>query len=48
MLDDLCSEFARDFPRSQIEKIMADSVERITATFHDFVPLMAYDSPASD
>jgi protein-tyrosine-phosphatase len=44
MVDDLCSEFAADFPRSQIEELMADSVERITETanFHDFVPLMAY------
>jgi protein-tyrosine-phosphatase len=44
MVDDLCSEFAGDFPRSQVEEVMADSVERITATarFHDFIPLMAY------
>jgi Protein-tyrosine-phosphatase-like, N-terminal domain len=44
MVDDLCSEFAGDFPRAQIEEVMADSVERITETarFHDFVPLMAY------
>ena len=44
MVDDLCSEFAGEFPRSQIEEVMADSVERIseTARFHDFVPLMTY------
>ena len=44
MVDDLCSEFAGDFARAQIEEVMADSVERIagTARFHDFVPLMAY------
>ena len=44
MVDDLCSEFAGEFPRSQIEAVMADSVERITETarIHDFVPLMAY------
>ena len=44
MVDDLCSEFAGEFPRSQIEAVMSDSVERITETarIHDFVPLMAY------
>jgi protein-tyrosine-phosphatase len=44
MVDDLCSEFAGDFSRSQIEEVMADSVERITPTarFNDFIPLMAY------
>ncbi len=44
MVDDLCSEFAGDFPRLQIEDVMADSVERITETarIHDFIPLMAY------
>ena len=44
MVNDLCSEFAGEFPRSQIEAVMSDSVERITETarIHDFVPLMAY------
>ena len=44
MVDDLCSEFAEDFPRRQIEEVMSDSVERITETarVYDFVPLMAY------
>lgn len=44
MVDDLCTEFAGDFPRPQIEEIMADSVERIieTARIYDFMPLMAY------
>ena len=44
MVDDLCSEFAGEFPRGQIEEVMADSVERIaeTARIHDFIPLMAY------
>ena len=44
MVNDLCSEFAGEFPRPQIEAVMADSVERITETarIHDFVPLMAY------
>ncbi|HUA03662.1 MAG TPA: hypothetical protein VMB27_07130 [Solirubrobacteraceae bacterium] len=42
-VDDLCAEFAGQFPRSQIEDLTAASVERIseTAGFHDFVPLMA-------
>ena len=44
MVDDLCSEFAGDFPRPEIETVMADSVERIahTARIYDFIPLMAY------
>lgn len=44
MVDDLCSEFAGQFPRSKIEEVMHDSVDRIldTATVFDFVPLMAY------
>ena len=44
MVDDLCSEFAEDFPRPQIEEVMSDSVERITETarVYDFIPLMAY------
>ena len=44
VLDDLCSEFAGQFERSQIEQVVSDSVERLlaTATVFDFVPLMAY------
>ena len=44
MVDDLCSEFAGEFPRSQIAEVMGDSIQRITETarFHDFIPLMAY------
>lgn len=44
MLRHLCSEFAGQFDREQIEKVMDDSVERVreTATVLDFVPLMAY------
>jgi len=44
MLDDLCSEFAPEFARQQIESMMDDSVERVleTARVFDFVPLMAY------
>lgn len=44
MVDDLCSEFAGQFSRGQIEEIMIDSRERVlaTATVFDFVPLMAY------
>jgi arsenate reductase len=44
MLDDLCSEFAPEFARDQIESMMDDSVDRVleTARVFDFVPLMAY------
>lgn len=44
MVDDLCTEFAGQFPRSQIEEVIQDSVDRIlmTARVFDFVPLMAY------
>lgn len=44
MLGDLCSEFAGQFDRAQIEHLMDDSVDRViqTATVFDFVPLMAY------
>lgn len=44
MVGDLCSEFAGQFERSQIEQIMSDSVERVlaSATVFEFVPLMAY------
>ena len=44
MVRDLCSEFAGQFERAQIEEVMNDSVERVveTATVFDFVPLMAY------
>ena len=44
MVDDLCSEFAGQFPRSHVEEVMNDSCERIVATakVFDFVPLMAY------
>ena len=44
MVRHLCSEFAGQFERDQIEKVMSDSVERVldTATVFDFVPLMAY------
>ncbi len=44
MVGDLVSEFDGQFPRSQIEEVMSDSVERVldTATVFDFVPLMAY------
>lgn len=50
MVDDLASEFAGQFDRSQIEELMDDSVEQVIkpATVFDFVPLMAHiDSPAS-
>ena len=44
MVDDLCSEFAGQFERPQLEQVMSDSVERVLATakVFDFVPLMAY------
>jgi arsenate reductase (thioredoxin) len=44
MVNDLCSEFARQFDRPQIEEVMDNSVERVveTAKVFDFVPLMAY------
>ena len=44
MVRDLCSEFAGQFDRRQIEEVMNDSVARVveTATVFDFVPLMAY------
>ena len=44
MVDDLCSEFAGQFERPQLEQVMSDSVERVltTAKVFDFVPLMAY------
>lgn len=44
MVDDLCSEFAGQFPRSQVEEVMNDSVERVIATakVFEFVPLMSY------
>ena len=44
MVDDLCSEFAGQFSRAQIEEVMNDSSARVleTATVYDFVPLMAY------
>ena len=44
MVGDLCSEFAGQFERSQIEQVMGDSVERVlaSATVFEFVPLMAY------
>lgn len=44
MVRDLCSEFAGQFERAQIEEVMNNSVERVveTATVFDFVPLMAY------
>jgi protein-tyrosine-phosphatase len=44
MVDDLCSEFAGQFSRAQIEDVMSDSSARVleTATVYDFVPLMAY------
>lgn len=44
MVDDLCSEFAGQFPRSQVEEVMNDSVERVMATakVFEFVPLMSY------
>ena len=31
MVEDLCSEFAGQFERSQIEQVMSDSVERVLA-----------------
>jgi arsenate reductase (thioredoxin) len=44
MVDDLCSEFAGQFARSQVEEVMHDSLEGVvtTAKVFDFVPLMAY------
>ncbi len=44
MVDDLCSEFAGEFTRGQIDEVMEDSVERVleTARVFDFVPLMGY------
>jgi len=44
MVDELCSEYAGQFSRSQIEGIVSDSIERIgeTAKVFDFVPLLAY------
>jgi arsenate reductase (thioredoxin) len=44
MVDDLCSEFAAQFTRAQIEEVMNDSSARVleTATVFEFVPLMAY------
>ena len=44
MVGDLCSEYAGEFDRPQIEGVMDDSVDRVieTATVFDFVPLMAY------
>ena len=44
MVGDLCSEYAGEFDRPQIEDVMDDSVDRVveTATVFDFVPLMAY------
>ena len=44
MVGDLCSEFAGQFERSQIEQVMSDSVERVlaSATVFEFVPLMVY------
>lgn len=44
MVRDLCSEFAGQFDRSQIENVMNDSVRRVleSARVFDFVPLMAY------
>jgi hypothetical protein len=44
MVEDLCAEFAGQFSRGQIEEIMADSADQVTASARvfDFVPLMAY------
>ena len=44
MVRDLCSEFAGQFDRPQIEEVMNDSVDRVVeaARVFDFVPLMAY------
>ena len=44
MVDDLCSEFAGQFPRSQVEEVMNDSAERVMATakVFEFVPLTSY------
>jgi protein-tyrosine-phosphatase len=44
MVGDLCSEFADEFDRPQIERVMNDSVERVAATakVFDFLPLMSY------
>lgn len=44
MVDDLCTEFAGEYTRAQIDEVMGDSVDRIaeTARFSDFIPLMAY------
>ncbi len=44
MVTRLCSEFAGQFDREQIENVMDDSVERFVeaASVFDFVPLLAY------
>ena len=43
-VDDLCSDFAGQFDRRQVEQVMNDSVEQVagSARLFDFVPLMAY------
>ena len=43
-VDDLCSDFAGQFDRRQIEQVMDDSVEQVagSARLFDFVPLIAY------
>ena len=43
-LDELCSEFAGQFERREIEEVMNDSLQRLltTAKVLDFVPLMTY------
>ena len=43
-VDHLCTEFAGQFARPQIEVVMDDSLQRVldTATVPDFVPLMAF------